>query len=110
MAKPWQAYCSLINSTWDHHKNGGDFDANVGVVHPDAEGRFAFALPEGKYSVNFTDIGRADVPQTVEVKAGTPAKLDAAMAIEARGLVRLASPPHTAVSRSSSLAATIRAG
>ncbi len=61
----------------------GDFDANVGVVHPDAEGRFAFALPEGKYSVNFTDIGRADVPQTVEVKAGTPAKLDAAMAIAA---------------------------
>jgi len=59
----------------------GDFDANVGVAHPDAEGHFSVALPEGKYSVTFTDSGRADVPQTVEVKAGTTAKLDAAMAV-----------------------------
>ena len=61
----------------------GDFDANVGVVHPDADGHFAFALPEGKYSVNFTDIGCADVPETVEVKAGATAKLDGTMAIAA---------------------------
>ncbi|MDR3406551.1 MAG: CehA/McbA family metallohydrolase [Chthoniobacter sp.] len=59
----------------------GDFDANVGVVHPDAEGRFNVALPEGKYSVTFTDIGRADVAQTAEVKAGASAKLDATMAV-----------------------------
>lgn len=61
----------------------GDFDANVGVVHPDAEGHFAVALPEGKYSVTFTDMGRADVAQTVEVKSATPAKLDASMATAA---------------------------
>ncbi|MEP6669722.1 MAG: CehA/McbA family metallohydrolase [Chthoniobacter sp.] len=59
----------------------GEFDANVGVVHPDADGHFAVTLPEGKYNATFTDLGRPDVVQTVEVKAGTPAKLDAAMAI-----------------------------
>ena len=61
----------------------GGFDANVGVLHPDAEGRFAFPLPEGKYSVTFTDVGRADVPQTVDVKSGTTAKVEAAMAVAA---------------------------
>ena len=64
-------------------RTAGDFDANVGVVHPDAEGRFAVALPEGKYNVTFTDIGRADLPQTVEVKPGTTATQDATMAIAA---------------------------
>ena len=59
----------------------GDFDANVGVAHPDAAGHFSVALPEGKYSVTLTDSGRADVAQMVEVKAGTTAKLDAAMAV-----------------------------
>ena len=59
----------------------GDFDANVGVAHPDAEGHFSFGLPEGKYSVTFTDLGRADVPQTVDVKSGTTAKMEAAMAV-----------------------------
>ena len=59
----------------------GDFDANVGVAHPGADGHFSFALPAGKYSVTFTDIGRADVPQTLEVKSGTMVKMDAAMAV-----------------------------
>jgi hypothetical protein len=59
----------------------GDFDANAGVLHPDAQGHFAFALPEGKYSFTFTDLGRADVPQMLEVKAGAVVKLDAEMAV-----------------------------
>jgi len=61
----------------------GDFDANVGVLHPDAEGRFAAVLPEGKYSFRFTDLGRAEVPQTVEVRPGTPATIEATMAVAA---------------------------
>jgi hypothetical protein len=61
----------------------GDFDSNVGVVHPDAEGHFSVALPEGKYQFTFTDLGRADVPQTVEVKPGAASKLDVAMAVAA---------------------------
>jgi len=61
----------------------GDFDANVGVLHPDAQGRFAALLPEGKYSFRFTDLGRAEVPQTAEVRAGAPATIDATMAVAA---------------------------
>jgi hypothetical protein len=61
----------------------GAFDSNVGVVRPDAEGRFAFALPEGKYSLTFTDQGRAEVAQTIEVKAGGTTKADALMATAA---------------------------
>jgi len=64
-------------------RTAGDFDANVGVVHPDAEGHFAIVLPEGKYSATFTDLGRADVPETMEVKAGTPATIEATMAVAA---------------------------
>jgi hypothetical protein len=59
----------------------GEFDANVGVAHPDAQGRFSLSLPLGKYSFTFTDLGRADVPQIVEVKGGSSAKVEASMAV-----------------------------
>ncbi len=61
----------------------GEFDANAGVLHPDAEGRFAATLPEGKYRLAFTDLGRAEVIQNVELKAGAPVSLDARMAVAA---------------------------
>jgi hypothetical protein len=54
----------------------GDFDANIGVVHPDDEGRFVFELPEGRYSVTFTDQGRGDVEEMLTVKPGALAKLE----------------------------------
>lgn len=54
----------------------GGFDANVGVVHPDDEGRFVFELPEGRYSVTFTDLGRPEEQQFLTVKAGAVTKLD----------------------------------
>lgn len=60
-------------------RTAGDFDANVGVVHPDANGHFAFALPEGKYSLTFTDQGRPDVQQTVELKNGAAHQTEVAM-------------------------------
>ncbi len=55
-------------------------DENVGVAHPDKHGRLAFVLPEGKYVATFTDVGRVDVVQNIEVKAGAPANLDATLA------------------------------
>jgi hypothetical protein len=58
-------------------------DENVGVAHPDSQGRLAFVLPEGKYVATFTDAGRAEVVQDLEVKAGAPAKLDATLAAAA---------------------------
>jgi len=60
-------------------RSAGPRDENVGVAHPDAQGRLAFVLPEGKYAITSTDVGRADVVQTIEVKAGTPAKIDATL-------------------------------
>src|SRR5204862_5640234 len=33
----------------------GERDENVGVIHPDAQGRFALAMPEGSYQVTITD-------------------------------------------------------
>ncbi len=57
----------------------GDSDANVGVLHPDEEGRFVVELPEGRYSATFTDQGRADVQEMLTVKRGALAKLDVQM-------------------------------
>lgn len=59
----------------------GDFDANVGVAQPDAQGRIAFALPPGKYAVTISDLGREEIETTLEVKAGAEAKLDATMSV-----------------------------
>lgn len=53
----------------------------AGVAQTDAQGRFAFALPEGKYSAEFNDQGRATVTQAFEVKASAPTKLDATLAV-----------------------------
>jgi hypothetical protein len=58
----------------------GDFDATAGLALPDKDGRFAFALPAGKYSVTFDDCGRPAEEQSFEVKAGGTTKLDAALA------------------------------
>lgn len=60
-------------------RSAGPNDQNFGVAHPDAQGRVAFSLPEGKYQVTTTDVGRADVEQAIEVKAGAVTKLDAAL-------------------------------
>lgn len=60
-------------------RTAGDSDANVGVVHPDEEGRFVFELPAGRYSVTFTDLGRGDVQEMLTVKAGALAKLEVQM-------------------------------
>lgn len=60
-------------------RTAGDSDANVGVVHPDEEGRFVFELPEGRYSVTFTDLGRGDVQEMLTVKAGALAKMEVQM-------------------------------
>jgi hypothetical protein len=53
----------------------------VGIAYSDAEGRFTFQLPLGKYSVIFTDPGRADVKRDVTVSEGAGAPLDVAMAV-----------------------------
>ena len=60
-------------------RSAGPRDENIGVAHPDAQGHLAFVLPEGKYTATFTDLGRADVVQNIEVKPGAVAKLDAAL-------------------------------
>jgi hypothetical protein len=58
-------------------RTAGGRDENMGVIHPDAQGRFALAMPAGRYNLTITDRGRADVEQAFEVKAGEAAKLDA---------------------------------
>ncbi|MEQ1859394.1 MAG: CehA/McbA family metallohydrolase [Chthoniobacteraceae bacterium] len=54
--------------------------STAGVAQTDKDGRFAFALPEGKYSAEITDQGRATVTREFEVKAGAATKLDATLA------------------------------
>lgn len=62
-------------------RTAGGIDANLGVLHPDAEGRFQCDLPEGNYQVTFMDQGRAEVVQQLTVPA--PAPLDVTMATAA---------------------------
>jgi hypothetical protein len=40
------------------------------AAYPDAQGRFAFRLPEGDYELEFADLGRASIKKNVKVKAG----------------------------------------
>ncbi len=58
-------------------RTSGGRDENMGVIHPDAQGSFALAMPAGRYNLTITDRGRADVEQALEVKAGEAAKLEA---------------------------------
>ncbi len=60
-------------------RTAGDSDANVGVLHPDEEGRFVVDLPAGRYSLTFTDLGRPDVVEMLTVKARSLAKLEVEM-------------------------------
>jgi hypothetical protein len=49
------------------------------LAYPDAQGRFSFNLPEGEYSVEATDSGRAPISQTLKVSADTAAQLNLTM-------------------------------
>ena len=60
-------------------RTAGETDANVGVLHPDEEGRFVVELPAGRYSMTFTDLGRAEVVEMLTVKAKALAKLNVEM-------------------------------
>ncbi|MDW8309443.1 MAG: carboxypeptidase regulatory-like domain-containing protein, partial [Verrucomicrobiales bacterium] len=53
------------------------------VAHPDTHGQVRFALPEGDYEIEITDLGRAAVTRSVTVKAGETASLDATLAVAA---------------------------
>ncbi len=58
-------------------RTSGERDENVGVIHPDAQGRFALNMPEGKYKVTIADPGRAEATLPLEVKVGATATLEA---------------------------------
>lgn len=49
------------------------------MAYPDREGRFMFQLPEGDYSVDTVDAGRAATKHVVKVGAGQDARLEVTM-------------------------------
>ncbi|MEQ1852158.1 MAG: CehA/McbA family metallohydrolase, partial [Chthoniobacteraceae bacterium] len=53
----------------------------LGIAYTDAEGRFSFRLPAGKYSLAFSDPGRADLEREIRFVAGTGDTADATMAV-----------------------------
>jgi hypothetical protein len=53
------------------------------AAYPDAEGRFAFQLPEGDYEFEFADLGRASLKKNVSVKARENSSADVTMNLAA---------------------------
>jgi hypothetical protein len=51
------------------------------VAHPDANGHVQFALPEGAYEFEITDLGRAPVKRAAIVKADQTVSLDATLEV-----------------------------
>jgi len=59
---------------------GGKGETN-GIAYPDAQGRFAFSLPEGGYDITISQAGRAALNRTVTVKSDAEAALDLTMSL-----------------------------
>lgn len=57
----------------------GATNAIACVGHTDAQGRFAFRLPEGEYHVEFADLGRAAVKRALSAQDDRTAELEIVM-------------------------------